>query len=162
TEQRMWCSRARNHETGDFDRLHGRTLSAQAFPVLLGFGMVRPSMKLGIVKETRPGERRVAASPNVVGTWVKAGWQVTLARGAGSEASRPHGQYGAAAATLVGRATAWAADIVLKVRPPEESEVAQLREGATLISFLYPAQNEALVAKLAARTVNVLAMDQVP
>jgi len=51
---------------------------------------------------------------------------------------------------------------VLKVRPPDESEINQLREGGCLISFLYPAQNEALVAKLAARKVTCLAMDQVP
>src|SRR5690606_38249808 len=120
----MWCSRARNHETRDFDRLHGRTLSAQAFPVLLGFGMVRPSMKLGIVKETRPGERRVAASPNVVGKWVKAGWQIALERGAGNEANYADAQYEAAGAAIVDRAAAWSADIVLKVCPPEESEVA--------------------------------------
>ena len=50
----------------------------------------------------------------------------------------------------------------LKVRPPRSSEVDQLREGGTLISFLFPAQNAALVAKLAARKVTVLAMDQVP
>src|SRR5690606_40743032 len=108
-------------------------------------------MKLGIVKETRPGERRVAASPNVVGRWVKAGWQVEVERDAGAAANYPDSQYTAAGATIVDRASAWRADIVLKVRPPELGEVDQLREGAALISFLYPAQNEALVAKLAAR-----------
>ncbi len=119
-------------------------------------------MKLGIVQETRPNERRVAASPNVVAKWVKAGWQVEVERGAGVSASFPDSQYEKAGATIVDRATAWHADIVLKVRPPEPNEVDQLREGGTLISFIYPAQNEALVAKLASRKVNVLAMDQVP
>jgi NAD(P) transhydrogenase subunit alpha len=119
-------------------------------------------MKLGIVQETRPNERRVAASPNVVARWVKAGWQVDVERGAGAAASYPDSQYETAGAKIVDRATAWSADIVLKVRPPEEAEVGQLREGATLISFLYPGQNEALVAKLAARKLTVLAMDQVP
>jgi NAD(P) transhydrogenase subunit alpha len=57
---------------------------------------------------------------------------------------------------------AWKADIVLKVRPPQDHEVMLLREGGTLISFLYPGQSEALVAKLAARKLTVLAMDQVP
>ena len=119
-------------------------------------------MKLGLVKETRPGERRVAASPNVVARWVKAGWQVEVERDAGAAANYPDSQYTTAGATIVDRAAAWRADIVLKVRPPEPNEVDQLREGATLISFLYPAQNEPLVAKLAARKVTVLAMDQVP
>ena len=119
-------------------------------------------MKLGIVKETRPGERRVAASPNVVAKWVKGGWQVEVERGAGAAANYPDSQYEIAGATVVERAVAWGGDIVLKVRPPEPNEVDQLREGATLISFLYPAQNEALVQKLAARKATVLAMDQVP
>ncbi|HEY1816462.1 MAG TPA: Re/Si-specific NAD(P)(+) transhydrogenase subunit alpha [Kofleriaceae bacterium] len=119
-------------------------------------------MKLGVVLETRSGERRVAASPNVVAKWTKAGWTVDVERGAGAAANFPDAQYEAAGATIVDRAAAWSADIVLKVRPPETDEVAQLREGACLISFLYPAQNEALIAALAARKVTVLAMDQVP
>ena len=119
-------------------------------------------MKLGIVRETRAEERRVAASPNVVARWAKAGWAVELERDAGGAASYPDKQYEAAGATLVDRATAWSADIVLKVRPPEVAEVAQLREGACLISFLFPAQSEAIIAALAARRVSALAMDQVP
>jgi NAD(P) transhydrogenase subunit alpha len=119
-------------------------------------------MKLGIVQETRAEERRVAASPNVVGRWVKAGWQVAVERDAGSAANYPDALYEAAGATVVGRAEAWHADIVLKIRPPTDEEVGQLREGGTLISFLYPAQSEGLLAKLAARKVTALAMDQVP
>ncbi len=119
-------------------------------------------MKLGIAKETRPDERRVAASPNVVGKWTKAGWTVEVERGAGAAASFPDSQYEAAGAKIVDRAAAWSADIVLKVRPPDDGEVGQLREGGCLISFLYPAQNEPLVQKLAAREVTCLAMDQVP
>src|SRR5688572_29763434 len=119
-------------------------------------------MKLGIVQETRQNERRVAASPNVVARWIKAGWQVDVERGAGTAASYPDSQYQAAGATIVERTTAWRADIVLKVRPPEDKEISLLREGGTLISFIYPGQNEALVAKLAAKKLTVLAMDQVP
>ena len=88
-----------------------------------------PRMKLGIVKEIRPEERRVAASPQVVARWVKAGWDVQLERGAGEIASYPDTQYEAAGAALVDRATAWGADVVLKLRPPLDQEVGQLREG---------------------------------
>jgi H+-translocating NAD(P) transhydrogenase subunit alpha len=119
-------------------------------------------MKLAVVLETRPGERRVAASPNVVAKWTKAGWVVDVECGAGAAANFPDSQYEAAGATIVDRAAAWSADIVLKVRPPETAEIAQLREGACLIAFVYPAQNEALVTALAERKVTVLAMDQVP
>ncbi|HEX4450999.1 MAG TPA: Re/Si-specific NAD(P)(+) transhydrogenase subunit alpha [Kofleriaceae bacterium] len=119
-------------------------------------------MKLAVVLETRSGERRVAASPNVVAKWTKAGWAVDVERSAGAAANFPDSQYEAAGATIVDRATAWSADIVVKVRPPETAEIAQLREGACLIGFVYPAQNEALVTALAERKVTVLAMDQVP
>ncbi len=119
-------------------------------------------MKLGVVKETKPEERRVAASPNVVGRWVKAGWQVVVEKGAGAAANFPDTQFVTAGAEIVDLATAWHADLVLKVRPPSPDEVDQLREGGTLISFLYPAQNEALLAQLAARKLTVLGMDQVP
>src|SRR5664279_826428 len=122
----------------------------------------RARMKLGVVQETKPEERRVAASPNVVGKWVKAGWQVVVEKAAGTAATFSDEQYVAAGAELVDRATAWSADIVVKVRPPEESEIDQLREGGTIISFLYPAQNEPLLAKLESRKVTALAMDQVP
>ena len=119
-------------------------------------------MKLGIVKETRPGERRVAASPNVVARWTKAGGVVVVAGGAGEAANFPAALFEAVGATIVDRAAAWGADLVLKVRPPEPDEVGQLREGACLISFLFPAQNGPLVDQLAARKVTLLAMDQVP
>ncbi len=119
-------------------------------------------MKLGIVRETRPEERRVAASPNSVARWVKGGWEVVVEKGAGDSASYPDAQYQEAGATLVDRVDAWSADIVLKLRPPLEAEIDQLREGATLISYIFPAENPELVAKLAARKATVLAMDQVP
>ena len=119
-------------------------------------------MKLGIVKEMQPGERRVAASPQGVAKWVKAGWEVAVERGAGEGASYPDAQYTAAGATVVDRAEAWRRDIVLKLRPPLDEEVGQLREGATLISYIFPAEAPQLVDQLAARKVTVLAMDQVP
>jgi NAD(P) transhydrogenase subunit alpha len=129
--------------------------------------MVAPAMKLGIVQETSAGERRVAASPAVVARWVKGGWQVVVERGAGAEASYPDAQYEAAGATVVDRKTAWQSDIVLKLRPPVihadgSCEADQMREGATLISYILPAENAQLLEKLAARKLTVLAMDQVP
>jgi NAD(P) transhydrogenase subunit alpha len=124
-------------------------------------------MKLGIVKETQAGERRVAASPQVVGKWVKGGWEVQVERGAGDSASYPDALYEAAGATLVDRSAAWGSDIVVKLRPPlldsdGTSEADQMREGATLISYLFPAENPQLVERLAIKKLTVLAMDQVP
>ncbi|MCW5802166.1 MAG: Re/Si-specific NAD(P)(+) transhydrogenase subunit alpha [Deltaproteobacteria bacterium] len=123
-------------------------------------------MKLGIVKETRPEERRVAASPQVVGKWVKAGWEVVVEKGAGGDASYPDAQYEAAGATVVDRADAWHADVVLKLRPPtvegDACEADQMRDGATLVSYIFPSESPELVDRLAAKKLTVLAMDQVP
>jgi H+-translocating NAD(P) transhydrogenase subunit alpha len=123
-------------------------------------------MKLGIVNETRDEERRVAASPAVVGKWVKGGWEVIVERGAGARASYPDAQYEAAGATIVDRAAAWQADVVLKLRPPVVDdagcEADQMRDGATLISYILPAESAPLLARLAAKKLTVLAMDQVP
>jgi proton-translocating NAD(P)+ transhydrogenase subunit alpha len=124
-------------------------------------------MKLGIVNETRPDERRVAASPAVVAKWVKGGWEVVVERDAGTDASYPDSQYEAAGAAIVDRQTAWHADIVLKLRPPVINadgtcEADQMRDGATLISYIQPSESADLLAKLAAKKLTVLAMDQVP
>ena len=124
-------------------------------------------MKLGIVRETRPEERRVAASPAVVAKWVKGGWDVAIERGAGDSAAYPDAQYTAAGATIVDRPEAWKADIVLKLRPPVvhadgTCEADQMREGATLISYIFPAESPQLLERLAVKKLTVLAMDQVP
>ncbi|HTJ46894.1 MAG TPA: Re/Si-specific NAD(P)(+) transhydrogenase subunit alpha [Kofleriaceae bacterium] len=123
-------------------------------------------MKLGIVKEVRPDERRVAVSPPTVARLVKAGWEVVVEREAGEKASFPDREYVAAGATMVDADAAWKADVVVKVRPPQldngKSEADRMREGATLISFLFPAQNPELVAHLAARKISALAIDCIP
>jgi proton-translocating NAD(P)+ transhydrogenase subunit alpha len=124
-------------------------------------------MKLGIVNETAAQERRVAASPAVVARWVKGGWDVAVERGAGANASYPDAQYEAAGASIVDREAAWQRDIVLKLRPPivhadGSCEADQMRDGATLISYIQPAESAELIDKLAAKRLTVLAMDQVP
>ena len=124
-------------------------------------------MKLGIVKETRPEERRVAASPAVVAKWVKGGWEVAIERGAGESAAYPDPQYAAAGAAIVDRSDAWKADIVVKLRPPVMNadgtcEADQMREGATLVSYIFPAESPQLIERLATKKLTVLAMDQVP
>ena len=126
----------------------------------------RRPLKLAIVKETRPDERRVAASPAVVGRLVKAGWTVLVERGAGEAASFPDAQYATAGASLVSGDEAWQADVVAKVRPPTladgKSEADRMREGALLVCFLFPAQNAELVAHLAGRKISALGMDCIP
>ncbi|MCA9524784.1 MAG: Re/Si-specific NAD(P)(+) transhydrogenase subunit alpha [Myxococcales bacterium] len=120
-------------------------------------------MKVGIPRESHEGERRVAGTPGTVQQLVKMGFEVVVERDAGAGASLPDAFYAAEGATLVDAATVWGeSDLVLKVRPPTLDEVAQLRQGATLISFIWPAQNAALIEALQARDATVLAMDCIP
>jgi len=119
-------------------------------------------MLIGVPKERLLNEARVAATPKTVEQLLKLGFSVAIEEQAGKAASFEDSAYQQAGATLVDRQQALQADIVLKVNAPDEEEIALLREGSTLISFIWPAQNPALMEKLAARKINVMAMDAVP
>jgi NAD(P) transhydrogenase subunit alpha len=116
---------------------------------------------IGVPRESFAGEKRVATVPEVVGKLTKLGFRVAVESGAGEAANFPDEAYRAAGAEIV--ADAWGgADILFKVRAPDLAEVAKLRAGQTLVSFLWPAQNPGLMQALAARQVTVLAMDALP
>lgn len=119
-------------------------------------------MLIGIPKERLPNESRVAATPKTVEQLIKLGFSVTLEHDAGKRASFDDESYLAAGATLSDREQVWQSDIVLKVNAPDDEEIALTRAGSTLVSFIWPAQNPALLEKLAARQVTVMAMDSVP
>ncbi len=119
-------------------------------------------MIVGIAKEVSPGERRVAATPDSVTKLKSLGFDVVLEPHAGLAAGFADDAYTAVGARVGSQADAWAANVVIKVRPPGADEVDRLQAGQTLISYLYPAQNAALVDRLTARGVSVVAMDQVP
>jgi H+-translocating NAD(P) transhydrogenase subunit alpha len=122
------------------------------------------AMLIGVPKETAAGEKRVATVPDVVTKLVKLGFSVAVESGAGDAANFADDTYRAAdAEVLPSAAEVWArADIVFKVRAPSADEVALLREGATLIGFVWPAQNPELMQQLAARKATVLAIDSLP
>jgi NAD(P) transhydrogenase subunit alpha len=124
-------------------------------------------LKVGIPKETFPGERRVAATPASVARLSKLGCALLIEGGAGDSASFVDSAYAEAGARIVDGATLYAeADVVLKVRAPiavsDGHEVDRLRSGATLVSFVWPAQSRELLERLQARRATVLAMDAVP
>ncbi|KAI3321725.1 NAD(P) transhydrogenase mitochondrial precursor [Xylariaceae sp. AK1471] len=121
-------------------------------------------LTVGVPRETFANERRVAISPQNVALLKKKGFgKVVVERGAGVEAGFHDEAYEKAGATIVDPGAVWgAADIVLKVRGPNLTEIDRLKEGATIISFLQPAQNKDLVQRLAARKVTSFAMDMVP
>ncbi|MBM3859968.1 MAG: Re/Si-specific NAD(P)(+) transhydrogenase subunit alpha [Verrucomicrobia bacterium] len=118
-------------------------------------------MKIGIPKETVAGERRVALTPDAAGALAKAKLEVIVEAGAGSGAWFADADYEKAGARIVPDALA-EADLVAKFHKPTSAEVARLREGSVLISFMYAATNPDLVQQLAARQVTSFAMDAVP
>jgi len=101
------------------------------------------ALTIGVPREVFPGEKRVATVPEVVEKLIKLGFGVTVESGAGDAANFPDDAYRAAGAEIVATAPElWSkADVVFKVRPPSPDEVAMLREGATLIGFVWPAQH---------------------
>ena len=127
-------------------------------------------MRIGVPKEVHAGEQRVALTPETAGRIQKLGFEISVEAGAGAAAQFSDQSYRDAGVEVVDDAKKlWAeSDIVLKVRQPEAhtglgvDETDLLRNGATLISFIWPAQNPELLEKLNARNATVIAMDAVP
>ncbi|MDA7424749.1 Re/Si-specific NAD(P)(+) transhydrogenase subunit alpha [Thalassococcus lentus] len=121
-------------------------------------------MKIGTPKELEQGEARVAMTPDSARQLQKLGYECMIETGAGAAAGFSDALYKEAGVEVVKTAAAlWkGADIVAKVRPPMEAEAKRLRDGQLLISFFYPAQNEALMASAAKKGASVIAMDMVP
>ena len=121
-------------------------------------------MRIGVPREIYAGERRVATTPDVATQLIKLGFSVAIETGAGTAASYSDAAYSAAGCEIVGSSEAlWQnADLIFKVRAPETVEAVLLREGQTLISFLWPAQNPELLKQLTESGATVMAMDSVP
>ncbi len=119
---------------------------------------------LGTPKESLRGESRVAMTPESAQHLERLGYKCLIETGAGVCAGFHDNAYRAVGVDVVPTAAAlWAsADVVAKVRPPERSEAEQLRDGQTLVSFFYPAQNAELVELCSRQGANVIAMDMVP
>lgn len=127
-------------------------------------------MRIGIPAEVHHGERRVAVVPETAARLIELGFEVSVQSGAGNGAHLSDADYEAVGCTVIPDADAlWAAsELVLKVRPPELDEFAQvhevdrMREGSALICTLFPAQAGELIELLAARKATVIALDQIP
>ena len=117
-------------------------------------------VRIGVPKETVAGETRVAVVPAVAERFAALGAEVLVERGAGSASYFPDEEY--AAATLVERAAALGADVVLTVRAPAHEEVQALSRGAVLIGLLDPYRSLELVKELRARAVTSFALELLP
>ena len=121
-------------------------------------------LTIGIPREVFAGEKRVATVPDVAEKLIKLGFKIAIESGAGDAANFSDDTYRAVGAEIIDdAATLWASsDIVFKVRGPSSDEVALMREGGTLISFIWPAQNPELMQQLAAKKATILAIDSLP
>ena len=121
-------------------------------------------MKVAVVKEIAPGERRVALVPDGVSRLRNAGAEVWVEQGAGESALLADSAYEAAGAAIAADAAELVrdADLVLRVSPPSPAEVDRLAPGTVLIGLLNPAANADLLTRMAERGIRALALEKVP
>ncbi len=120
-------------------------------------------MKIGVAKETAPGERRVALVPEVLGKLKAAGLEILVERGAGAGSSIPDAAYQEAGATIVSTDELYAgADAILRVARPSDAEVAKLRSGQAVLGLLSPLVDPKLAKAIADRGVTAISLDAIP
>jgi NAD(P) transhydrogenase subunit alpha len=120
-------------------------------------------MKVAVVKETAPGERRVALVPETVQKLTQGGLEVLVEKGAGDGAWFPDASYTAAGASVVATDQLYAeAAVVLTVTRPDESALARLRSGQAVIGMLAPLTQPELARSLADRGVTAVSLDGLP
>ena len=122
------------------------------------------TIRIGIPKETHPGEKRVAATPQTIIKLKKLGFEVNVEAAAGEGINALDGEYHEAGANIVSDVHQLYSDsdVIFKVRPPENGEADLIREGGWLIGFIWPGQNREMLDHLAKRKATVFAMDSVP
>lgn len=119
-------------------------------------------MKIGIPLETRPGETRVASTPEAVKKLAGKGLDILVESGAGTRAGYPDGSFAEAGAQITDRAGAYDVDILLKVRRPDAEDVAAMRRGGIFIGLLESCGEDAIVGSMLEKDVRVLAMERMP
>jgi H+-translocating NAD(P) transhydrogenase subunit alpha len=114
---------------------------------------------IGVVRESSPGETRVAATPTTVRQLRQLGYEVVVESGAGAGASFPDGGFVEAGASV---GDAWTADVVFAINAPVEDELDRMKPGATLVALLAPMLRPDVVEVLARRPITAMSMDAVP
>ncbi len=120
-------------------------------------------MKVGVAKETAPGERRVALVPEALGKLQAAGCEILVEAGAGAGSAILDSAYAEAGATVVPTDTLYQqSDVILKVAKPSPAEVARLRQGQAVVGFLQPLIDPQLAKELAGKGVTAISLDAIP
>ena len=120
-------------------------------------------MKIGVAKETAPGERRVALVPELLGKLEAAGLDILVEQGAGAGAAIPDQAFADAGATIVSSVELYAqSDAILRVQKPSESEVRVMRAGQAVVGFLSPLIDPGTAQALATQGVTAISLDAIP
>jgi len=119
-------------------------------------------VRIGIPRESRPGETLVAATAKTASQLAALGYDVVVEQGAGAAADQPDVAFTDAGVRVVPAEEVWSSDVLVKVNAPTDDEIGRLRPGATVISLMAPARSPELVERLGAAGVTALAMDAVP
>ncbi|MBV5308754.1 Re/Si-specific NAD(P)(+) transhydrogenase subunit alpha [Chromatium okenii] len=119
-------------------------------------------MKIGIPRETRLGETRVASTPDVVKKLIGKGFTLNVEAGAGISAGYPDTDYSQAGAQLTDRAGAYNVDLLLKVRRPDADDVAAMRSGGLLIALLETCGADDILSEMLNKNMRVLGMERMP
>jgi NAD(P) transhydrogenase subunit alpha len=119
-------------------------------------------MTIGLPKESRQDECRVALTPDAIKKLCKMGFQIRVEKSAGEKAGFPDSAYQMDGVELVDSDHAWSADILLKVHRPSESEIPRMKKGALLISLLEPYLKDGFFEKVAGSGVNAISMELIP
>jgi len=119
-------------------------------------------MKVGVLKESKEKEKRVALSPDVVKQLVKKGFEILIENGSGESSSFSDEDFKAAGATIATKAEICNSDVILKVNAPTLEEANQMKNGAVSISLLYAYTQPELLEVFKSKQITAFAMDAVP
>jgi NAD(P) transhydrogenase subunit alpha len=120
-------------------------------------------MKVGVARETAPGERRVALVPEALGKLTAAGLEILVEAGAGTGSAIPDQAYVDGGATIVPTDALYGqSDVILRVQKPSPAEAARLRSGQAVVGFLQPLIDPRLAATLAKQGVTAVSLDAIP
>lgn len=119
-------------------------------------------MKIGVLKESKEKEKRVALSPEVVKLLIKKGFEVQIESGSGEGSSFSDESFQAAGATITGKAEICNSDVILKVNAPSIEEANLMKNGAVSISLLYAYTQAELLEVFKSKNITAFSMDAVP
>lgn len=119
-------------------------------------------MKIGVLKETRPGETRVAMSPDTVKKLKRKGYEIVIQEAAGSLAGFADDDFKNEGAEISGEEQVYACEILFKINPPTPEEIVRIKSGTLLLTMLEPYREDNIISALAEAKIDCFGMELVP